>query len=57
METKKPGRPKRKKQRLNITLAPETARRLLKASKTLNIPQAACIELSLRDWFQKEAIR
>jgi hypothetical protein len=56
MDTKKPERPKRKKPRLNITLAPETARMLSKASKALKIPQTACIELSLRDWFRKEAI-
>ena len=57
MEPKKPKTLKRTKTRLNITLAPETAQMLLKAAKTLNIPQGACIELALRDWFTKEAIR
>jgi hypothetical protein len=57
MDTKKSKQPKREKKRLNITLAPETIRKLSKASKTLNIPQGACIELALRDWFQKEGIK
>lgn len=57
MEPKKTKTLKRTKTRLNITLAPETAQMLLKAAKTLNIPQGACIELALRDWFTKEAIR
>jgi hypothetical protein len=47
----------RTKPRLNITLAPDTVRQLGKAAKALNIGQSACIELALRDWFRKEAVK
>jgi len=52
-----PARQKRNKPRLNITLAPDTVRLLAKAVKNLNIGPSACIELALRDWFKKEAIK
>jgi hypothetical protein len=47
---------KRLRHRLNITLAPNTSELLAKASQALHISQTACIELALRDWFQKEGI-